>query len=69
MVYIYTLETCPVCNMVKTKLKAKNIQFEEKDLSYISGLLNIERAPVLDIGNGHYLMSPTEIVAWINQQE
>lgn len=69
MVYLYTLQTCPICNMVKIKLKQKNITFEEKDLSEISSLLNIDRAPVLDIGNENYLTSPQEIVAWINKED
>lgn len=64
MIYLYTLPTCPICEMVKKKLNAKNIIFEEKPFE--EGHFNIDRAPVLFNGEV-YLMSPTAINEWIKE--
>ncbi len=64
MIYVYTLPTCPICEMVKHKLKEKNIQYEEK--SFEEGNFSTDRAPVLFTGET-YLMSPTEINKWIKE--
>lgn len=73
MITVYTLPNCPICNMIKTKLKQKNIQYEEKDFSLIANIINTDRAPVLDIENNpgehFYITSLPEMVALVNQQE
>lgn len=80
-VILYTLPTCPICNMIKTKLNAKNIPFVEEEFDKIAKLLHTDRAPVLEIAedldltkkgveaNVTWLQSPTEMVTWINSQE
>ena len=80
-VILYTLPTCPICNMIKTKLNAKNISFTEANFDKIANILHTDRAPVLEIAedldltkkgieaNVTWLQSPTEMVAWINSQE
>lgn len=67
-VILYTLPTCPVCNMIKTKLNAKNIPFVEEEFDKITDTLNTDRAPVLEV-DGAFLQSPSEMVSWINLQE
>ena len=64
MVYVYTLPTCPICEMVKRKLKDKNIQYEEKPFE--EGNFNTDRAPVVFTGET-YLMSPVAINNWIKE--
>lgn len=65
MIILYTLPSCPICNMVKTKLNQKNIQFVEKDFDELPIEVNTDRAPVLF--NGEYLLSPTDINNWIKE--
>lgn len=64
MVKIYTLPSCGICHMVKTKMQQKNIPFEEKDLTE-----DMERAPVVVTPDGLVMTSPSEIVQWINSWE
>ena len=46
---LYTKDDCPRCDMIKAKLKAKNVEFVEvKDESIIEGL-GIDFLPVLQI--------------------
>ena len=70
-VVLYTLSSCPICNMVKTKLRSKNIDFQEKDFAEISAQINSVQAPALQIldeqGNTTIYNSPSQMVAWINQ--
>ena len=80
-VILYTLPSCPICKMIKTKLNGKNIPFIEEEFDKIAELLHTDRAPVLEIdedldltkkvieANVTWLRSPTEMVAWINSQE
>ncbi len=77
-VIIYTLPNCPICNMVKTKLKNKNIAFLEKDFNEIINLVDTDLAPILDITQFKnpsekeervLLFSPSSIVSWIGRQE
>lgn len=49
MINLYTLPTCGICKMIKTKLQEKNISFEEKDFSIIADKINSDRAPALEI--------------------
>lgn len=64
MICIYTLPTCPICEMIKHKLQNKNIQYEEKPFE--EGNFDTDRAPVLFTGE-EYLMSPMEINNWIKE--
>lgn len=80
-VILYTLPTCPICSMIKTKLNAKNIPFVEEEFDKIAELLHTDRAPILEIAedldltkkgieaNVTWLQSPAEMVSWINSQE
>ena len=69
---LYTLPTCGICNMVKTKLRQKNISFKEDNFENITNLIYSDRAPALQVkkdnGETKIYNSPTSIVAWINEQ-
>ena len=71
MTEIYTLPTCPICEMVKKKLAAKEIPFVERNFEDLPKELETDRAPVLAVDDGRhpgypiYLLSPTEINEWI----
>lgn len=72
MITLYTLPSCGICHMVKTKLKERNIPFEEKDFSLIADIIKSDRAPVLQIeknGETQILNSITGMVAWINNYQ
>jgi len=72
MITLYTLPDCGICKMIKTKLNAKNIQYNERSLQEIADKLKIDHAPVLQIisqDEDKILFSPAEMVTWINQQE
>ena len=64
MVYIYTLPTCPICEMVKKKMTDKNITYQEVPFEQCE--LDTDRAPVVFTGE-KYLMSPVEINNWIKE--
>ena len=71
MTEIYTLPSCPICEMVKKKLAAKAIPFVERQFEELPKELVTDRAPVLAIDDAKhpgypiYLLSPTEINKWI----
>ena len=71
MTTIYTLPTCPICEMVKKKLTAKAIPFVERSFEDLPKELETDRAPVLAVDDGNhpdypiYLLSPIEINKWI----
>lgn len=71
MVELYTLPTCPICEMIKKKLAAKEIPFVERDFADLPKTLETDRAPVLAVndrahpGYSIYLLSPTDINEWI----
>jgi glutaredoxin len=73
MTEIYTLPTCPICEMVKKKLAAKEIPYIERSFEDLPKELETDRAPVLAIDDGlHpgypiYLLTPTSINNWINE--
>lgn len=46
---LYTKEDCPRCEMLKTKLKAKSIDFVEVDDESTIKALGIEFLPVLKV--------------------
>ncbi len=71
MVELYTLPSCSICHIIKTKLEQKGIQFEEKGLEEITEILHVDHAPVLKILHGdgeEYIMSPSKINEWISKQ-
>lgn len=54
--------------MIKTKLTAKQIPFEEYNLGDYTEVLNTDRAPVLQVDEHNLLLTPTEINDWIKNQ-
>ena len=62
---IYTMPTCGICKVMKTKMKAKNIPFNEYNLEEHLDLFDITTAPILTVDDKIYC-SPTEINEWIN---
>lgn len=76
MVELYTLPTCPICEMIKKKLTTKNISFIEHSFNELPEGIDTDRAPVMavtdslgevDVAVTKYLMSPTEINNWIKE--
>ena len=73
MTTLYTLPTCPICEMVKKKLSAKEIPFIERSFEELPTDIKTDRAPVLaidpvDIPFGTvYLLRPMEINQWIEE--
>ena len=73
MTEIYTLPTCPICEMVKKKLEQKEIPYVERPFEELPSTLETDRAPVLAVDDGlHpgypiYLLTPTEINDWIKE--
>lgn len=70
-IILYTLPSCPICHMIKTKLKNRNIDFQEKDFAEIAVQINSVQAPALQVvdeqGNTIIYNSPSQMVGWINQ--
>lgn len=66
-VKIYTMPTCGICKVMKSKMCAKGIDFEEYNLVDYMDELNVMSAPVLMVDEEIYT-SPTQINNWINQQ-
>ena len=66
---LYTLPTCGICHMIKTKLKEKNINYEEQNFEEIASYLQTDQAPVLKIiynNDVKFITSPSEMVQLIN---
>ena len=66
---LYTLPTCGICHMIKTKLQEKNIQYEERNFEEIASYLQTDQAPALKIvynDDVKFITSPTEMVQLIN---
>lgn len=62
---LYTTH-CPKCNVLETKLKSKNIEFEiceDVDLMLSKG---IQQAPYLEVDNE--LMNFSKAVKWVNEK-
>lgn len=72
-VVLYTLPTCGICHMIKTKLQNKNILFEEKNFENIAEAIHSNRAPALEITNEYgdivIYNNPGTMVSWIENQE
>ena len=83
MIVLYTLPTCPICEMIKKKLKDKQIPYEEEDFSKLPKYIDTDRAPVMAIVNANFekatdgvlpvdanfIFSPSEMVEKINNWE
>ena len=73
MTTLYTLPTCPICEMVKKKLFAKEIPFVERSFEELPTDIKTDRAPVLAIdvmdnpSGTIYLFRPIEINKWIEE--
>ena len=73
MVYVYTLPTCPICEMVKKKMTDKGLIFEEKPFELLPKEVGVDRAPVLEIEDSDhsgwplYLLTPSRINEWIKE--
>lgn len=69
---LYTLPSCGICHMIKTKLEERKIPFEERQFTEINESMNLDRAPVIHIVNDddseEYIMSPSKMVDWISKQ-
>ncbi len=66
MIELFTLPTCPICEMVKKKLNAKDIPYVERSFEELPEQINTDRAPVL-YTEAVYLLSPIEINKWIEE--
>lgn len=58
---------CPSCNVLKKKLNAKGIEFEENNDQELMQSMNFVRVPVLDVDGKQ--MDFAEANKWINEQE
>lgn len=58
---------CPACNVLKKKLTAKGIRFEENTDQELMRSMNFIRVPVLDVDGKR--MDFAEANNWINEQE
>lgn len=71
-VVLFTTEGCPRCSVLKEKLKAKNIEFEENSnpsQNYIDEMIKngIAMFPVLIVDN--IMMDLSSANKWIQEQE
>ena len=64
MITLYTLPTCPICEMVKKKLEAKEIPYVERPFEELPEQIKTDRAPAL-YNEDIFLLTPTEINEWI----
>lgn len=58
---------CPACNVLKKKLTAKGIQFEENNDQELMQSMNFVRVPILDVDGKQMDFSAAN--KWINEQE
>ena len=74
MTEIYTLPTCPICEMIKKKMQDKGIEY--KEIPFEQGGFDTDRAPVMMVysntgvpnANILFLYSPSDMVQWINNE-
>lgn len=67
MTVLYTLPTCGKCKILKQKMEAKGIEFEEINDVKILEEEGIDVVPVLDIGND-WKLNFVEANKWVNEQ-
>ncbi len=74
MVELYTLPTCPICEMIKKKMQDKGIEY--KEIPFEQGGFDTDRAPIMRIYNDRapagtpdilHLESPSDMVSWISE--
>jgi glutaredoxin len=58
---------CPKCNVLETKLKQKNIQYEEVNDTEIMTQKGFTAVPMLEV-NG-IIMDYKQAVEWVNERE
>lgn len=58
---------CPKCNVLKTKLKAKGLEFNEVNNVEEMQSLGISQVPMLRVDDGD-LMTFVQANSWINHQ-
>ena len=58
---------CPKCEILESKLKDKNIEFEIINDEEIFRSLNIDKFPVLEVDGN--LLQFSEANKWVNSQE
>ena len=84
-IVLYTLPTCPICEMIKKKLNDKNFYYEEVEFSKLPKYVDTDRAPVMAIMSDvdftaelkdgiipvdvNFILSPAEMVEAINSWE
>ncbi len=69
MIKLYTSPTCGICKMIKMKLNAKQIEFEEsQDIDFLIER-GVQTLPAMEMEDGTLLTSPLEMNNWINSQE
>lgn len=66
MIELFTLPTCPICEMIKKKLNAKKVPYVERAFEELPEQIKTDRAPVL-FTEAEYLLSPMEINKWIEE--
>lgn len=67
MIKIYTSSICPKCNIIKTKMKSKGIEYEEINDELIMEQKGFVFLPVLEVDN-EIISSFTEINNYINNR-
>ena len=65
MVKLYTIG-CPACNVLETKLAAKNIEFDKIEDRDLLGSLGIDTFPVLEVDGQRLDLGAAN--AWVNNQ-
>lgn len=68
VVVLYTLPTCGICKVIKSKMEKANIDFnvaEGEDFFIQNGY---ENAPILQLEDGELLTSPIAINNWIKNR-
>lgn len=68
MIKIYTLPLCPKCNIIKEKMKSKNILFEEISEEKIIEEKGFVFLPVIETKEGDLITSFSEINKYINDR-
>lgn len=68
MIELFTLTSCPICEVIKKKMKAKNIDFVERkdEGTYVSLVFNTDRFPVLKTEE-RIFTSLSEIKKWLEE--
>lgn len=70
MIELFTLASCPMCEVIKKKLQAKNIQYTERkdDFNYVLSNFKTDKFPILKVEENKIITSLTEIKEWVEAQ-